>query len=190
MVIVVELIDWARLGAATTFYSSQGYLQTKAAWWAPFDTMMATCPEVSRLVQIPGHGFLVGSSEQSFLDLETQGLLDKGRFVACTPCFRNEPVLDDLHQIGFMKVELYCNDDVSDNALDNVISHAHSFMSGYLSGSRFLERVRTHQGWDLCVDGIEVGSYGRRTWRNHSWIYGTGLAEPRFSVVVAAKKSC
>lgn len=36
-------------------------------------------------------------------------------------------------------------------------------------------------GYDLLLSGIEVGSYGFREYKNNKWIYGTGLAEPRFS---------
>jgi hypothetical protein len=28
---------------------------------------------------------------------------------------------------------------------------------------------------------IEIGSYGMREYENFKWIYGTGMAEPRFS---------
>jgi hypothetical protein len=35
---------------------------------------------------------------------------------------------------------------------------------------------------DLTINGIEVGSYGKREFKNIKWIYGTGLAEPRFSI--------
>lgn len=40
---------------------------------------------------------------------------------------------------------------------------------------------RTVEGADLTIDGIEIGSYGIRTYNTITWIYGTGLAEPRFS---------
>jgi hypothetical protein len=40
---------------------------------------------------------------------------------------------------------------------------------------------------DLEINGIEVGSYSRRSFGGISWTCGTGLAEPRFSMATALK---
>lgn len=42
---------------------------------------------------------------------------------------------------------------------------------------------RTNEGADLTINGVEIGSYGIRTYNAITWVYGTGLAEPRFSKV-------
>ena len=44
--------------------------------------------------------------------------------------------------------------------------------------------VPTKEGYDLMINGIEVGSYGLRMGNGYEWVYGTGLAEPRFSVAI------
>lgn len=38
--------------------------------------------------------------------------------------------------------------------------------------------------YDLEINNIEVGSYGIRQYKNLFWVYGTGLAEPRFSQAI------
>lgn len=37
---------------------------------------------------------------------------------------------------------------------------------------------------DIVFRGIELGSYGIREHKYLKWVYGTGLAEPRFSNVL------
>lgn len=53
-------------------------------------------------------------------------------------------------------------------------------------------RVETSAGWDVEVDGVEVGSYGHNELRDGDapfvWVYGTGLAEPRLSQAIARLK--
>jgi hypothetical protein len=44
--------------------------------------------------------------------------------------------------------------------------------------------AKTDIGWDLTLGGEEIGSYGYRTFEGHQWVYGTGLAEPRFTTLV------
>jgi hypothetical protein len=46
-----------------------------------------------------------------------------------------------------------------------------------------IDVMSTDEGADLMIDGIEIGSYGIRTYNAITWVYGTGLAEPRFSKV-------
>ena len=48
--------------------------------------------------------------------------------------------------------------------------------------------VKTEEGYDLEVGGIEIGSYGIRKCDYLEWIYGTACAEPRMSVVILKNK--
>jgi hypothetical protein len=48
---------------------------------------------------------------------------------------------------------------------------------------KLIKIEKTKEGSDLTIDGIEIGSYGVRNHKNIIWVYGTGLAEPRFSKV-------
>ena len=41
---------------------------------------------------------------------------------------------------------------------------------------------------DITADGIELGSYGVRECEFVRWIYGTGLAEPRFSTLLKTQE--
>jgi hypothetical protein len=52
-----------------------------------------------------------------------------------------------------------------------------------------MSEVVTADGLDIEVDGVEVGSYGRRACALGAYDYGTGLAEPRFSGVVVGLAS-
>ena len=45
--------------------------------------------------------------------------------------------------------------------------------------------VKTDEGYDLEINGIEVGSYGARYHAKIGWwAYGTGLAEPRYTTAM------
>jgi hypothetical protein len=59
-----------------------------------------------------------------------------------------------------------------------MLLHAQNFMNQYAR----VEVLRTDQGRDLTLDGIEVGSYGYREAGGRKWACGTGLALPRFDV--------
>lgn len=122
-------------------------------------------------------GFLVGSAEQGFVSLDRLKVLGRGNFMSCTPCFRREDVHDILHRPYFMKVELYKNDVVDESALSEMISHAYEFFS--LAASPKV--VKTSEGFDIEINNIEVGSYGLRKYNNLQWVYGTGVALPRYS---------
>lgn len=137
----------------------------------------------------PGQ-FAVGSAEQSFAQLLLDGVLDPTeQYVALSPCFRDEPVLDALHKPHFMKVELI---QPWHGKLDQpyFLARDAAYWFNKLA-ERFSYRrkptidvVQTAEGYDVTADGIEVGSYGIRDFEGHVWVYGTALAEPRFSTVM------
>jgi len=182
----MDAVDWGILAKAMEHYQGAGYTAIEMPWFVPVETQMLTCPREEWIMKVDGHGGLVGSSEQSFIAADLAGTLGKGKFVACTPCFRNEPYYDNLHRVGFMKVELYRNDDVSQTALNEVMNEAARCMAGIGGIAPNLEK--TPEGFDLTIGGIEVGSYGVRSVKGISWIYGTGIAEPRFSTAVRMRR--
>jgi hypothetical protein len=135
--------------------------------------------------------FPVASAEQSFLQMQldavAKGERMTGSYVTMTPCFRNEPVIDELHQPYFMKVELISWDKTTREDMDKMIAGARLFFERSLwvdcvhnadpdpLGIVAYDLVTTHTG-------IELGSYGIREHpKVGRWVYGTGLAEPRFS---------
>jgi len=98
--------------------------------------------------------------------------------MSVSPCFRKGDV-GDWHFETFMKLELYDNTGRK-NALNSMIEGAVSFFNFFCGEC---EVVDTPDGKDINVGGIEVGSYGVRTFRDKTWVYGTGVALPRITQV-------
>lgn len=192
---MTPIIDYTLLGQALPKYTSRGYVYKEVPWIVPEFPIRATLPDpLPAYVAGPrydhyGHEgewvgatdafgeshYLVGSAEQSFLAMN----LPPGAYCAITPCFRHEPTLDILHQTTFMKLELFVT--FEDATVDRVVGDAMEVMA-VLSGQR-PDIVTTEIGYDLELAGIEVGSYGERIHDDYGrWVYGTGLALPRFSV--------
>jgi hypothetical protein len=171
----LQRIDWRLLAEAVGFYERLGYHYVEVPYAVPKDIIRLTLPpEYDDAVQpVEPFGCLVGSAEQSLLSMD----LAPGSYVACSPCFRPEPVVNELNQYHFMKVELFQTGVDSLNPMA-LLMDAKMFMSQFAE----LEVLRTDQGKDLMVAGIEVGSYGRREAAGRVWACGTGLALPRFDV--------
>lgn len=162
-------IDWQLLSRAISFYEGLGYTYVEVPWAVSRDIAQKTFPGD------PVHcdfGALVGSAEQGFLTLPDR---PGAKLVSCSPCFRNEPVLNHLYQRWFMKVELYREG----SHLDAVVAAAFAFHDEIARDPILID---TPEGRDIMVNGIEVGSYGVRTVGDRTWTYGTGLALPRFTV--------
>lgn len=174
------MIDYMKLAMAINFYKQRGYKQVEAPWIISNTAMYITAPSRESVVHAEDFGSLVASAEQSFLQMIISKRLTPGQYVACTPCFRNEPQLDELHQDYFMKVELFKNDVVNDAELLKLLDTAWVFFNTYADS----EIVKTDIGYDIVANGIELGSYGIREHKlTGPWIYGTGCAEPRLSIV-------
>lgn len=172
-------VDWGRLAEAVRFYEARGYARREVPWFVPRDIQEITCPFPQNIMSVAGLGCLVGSAEQAFLALALAGDIVPGRYLALTPCFRDEPE-DVTHTKTFMKVELFaCGpEDQMWAEAERMRDDALAFMTG---AGRLPDTVETPAGWDLEICGVEVGSYGTRRARGLTWAYGTGLAEPRFS---------
>lgn len=191
-------IDWGRIARAIAFYENLGYKKIDVPWLVDPVYRELTYPHENAF-QTP-KGDLVGSAEQSFLKLAFEGKIQTknylwgsrpnekkepaGRYVACTPCFRDHQPEDDLHQLYFMKVELFepifygAKFGYEDFKPTKLFLDAGKF---FASEGAIPESEQTDEGIDWTVGGIEVGSYGLRAYDGFSWLYGTGLAEPRFS---------
>ena len=117
-------------------------------------------------------------------------MLPKGEFQTVTPCFRNE-IQDFSHRKHFMKNELIIADSSDSRDLDQIIKDAMEFFVTYSDGELKVEEVKnddnvTKINYDITMGGYELGSYGIRKFNNLSWVYGTGVAEPRFSSIIEA----
>lgn len=192
-------INWRRLGLAVEFYKGHGFEYVEVPWMAPQQIVTAISPAeaepwtVSKFKLIGGQ--LIGSGEQGFLSLMHDGKLDPGRYVTCTPCYR------DVF-LEFMKVELIhifataMTEELPQSPLlgltqRGLLSRAREFFG--VAGLR-TAILDTDIGQDVVAGTadrpIEVGSYGWRSVkldddRFYTWAYGTGLAEPRFSQALA-----
>lgn len=185
-------IDYKILSDALEYYK-QFYCFIDANWTASKEAINAT--KSANLKDFDTHiGKLVGSGEQSFIDLMLDNkILPMTRYCCITPCFRDEPIIDEEKQHYFMKIELisciYPNTILKNSTLkelDNMIGIACGFFAKYLP----IKTIKTPEGTDIqSGSGIELGSYGIRSRlikdKNIAWIYGTGCAEPRLSYAIS-----
>lgn len=128
---------------------------------------------------------LVGSAEQAFIDRMLTKQLPKGKWQSITPCFRNEDTYDNLHQPYFVKLELiHYMPEIAEIDLETMIVQARwAFMTLIPKSGPDVLIEKTDIGWDLTLHGQEIGSYGIREHAGHQWVYGTGIAEPRFTTL-------
>lgn len=175
------MIDYGRLDRSLRYYESNGFKRIESPWTVTKDVSDITKPPNGTDWEIIGKDkVLVASGEQSFLYLYLKGFLPKGRYQTITPCFREEP-FDRTHTKYFIKNELMITDDVSEESLKFVINTCKQFYERELES--VVDIIETKEGFDLEVNGIEIGSYGIRSCEYLKWIYGTGLAEPRMTFI-------
>lgn len=186
------MINWQYVAKAIKYYQDLGYYYIEVPWTVSKEAMAITSPLDSELYNVDNK-YLVASAEQSFIELMLNGEIDpEGKFIAASPCFRDDP-LDELHKRYFFKVELInilAPDqlkDIDDLVWDMVVT-AKGFYYTEINATFKPLIVNTEIGFDLTGNGIELGSYGYRSFRNFHWIYGTGFAEPRFSYVNGIKQ--
>ena len=175
-------IDYNKLSDALSFYTNCGYDYVETPWLVSQEAINETIP-VDRTGLSTEYGSLVGSAEQGFIELLINGRKIK-KSCSISPCFRDEPVYDSLHQVYFMKLELF-EPTATVDRLESMLKDAQDFYSGYLEVS-LLEISEELIDIIDSKTGIELGSYGFRHLSNGtSFIYGTGLALPRLDVVLA-----
>lgn len=181
------VIDYRLLADAIDFYTERDYQYLETPWIVDFPCTAATKPPGSRDFYCLD-GNLVASGEQSLLSAIRSGELEIGhKYQTLTPCFRDDPI-DELHQTWFMKLELMwysptLHGDSAADKVDRVVCDAEDFMSRHQAVRRVAgEAVSEHQIDLESAQGIELGSYGFRQWHLDCWVYGTGLALPRFTI--------
>lgn len=189
-------IDYSLISRAIEYYRGKGFNYVEAPWIVKSKAIRSTLPEGKLPFYVTGEmgDSLVGSAEQAFVWLMLDGKLPLGSHMAAGPCFRDDEV-DDLHQKTFFKVELIIVMDYApppEFAYRMALDAYRGFRrcmpdagEGFEVGMKIVE---TEVGYDINLNGIEIGSYGVRSFEGHHWIYGTGLAEPRFSMALAKSK--
>ncbi len=199
------MIDYSLIANATDFYSTMGFQRIETPWLVSKDIADLTKPLdastyiVQKDVERKQKAF-VASGEQSFLYLINKGHLpSSGRYQTVTPCLRDD-MWDTTHMKNFIKLELieyityneYANIKLNTiNSVHRMVDQALSFFSTKVNSS-LLSVVNTSTkdsvSFDINLDGVEIGSYGYRSCMFCEWIYGTGIAEPRFSRLVNSSK--
>lgn len=183
------IIDYELLGKAQTYYKSLSYTPIEVPWLVSSETSSITAPEgVQRYVVTKGSKVkeFIASGEQGFLYLALKGFLSSGKYVTITPCLRNDN-FDFTHVKSFMKCELIHLLDYeldAEDAINQVVDISHEARDFFKDNgviSKFKWQETPYQLDLNASDGTELGSYGYRSYQGLHWIYGTGLAEPRFS---------
>lgn len=183
------MIDYLKIAKAVEFYSDFRYIEVP--WAITKEVMGVTLPTGRTLYPFEGN-YLVASAEQSFLQMINDKKLNPGKYLAVTPCFRDDP-LSETHQRYFVKVELinYTGDTVPTvHLLNEMVQKSFQFFQQYLNpkivdtstDGRFILGL----SFDInSPENIELGSYGIRHHEDIGyWIYGTGVAEPRLSYAI------
>lgn len=183
-------ISLAVIFEASYFWEQRGFEKTTVPGYVDEDVMSKTCPDDVKdgRIKQPNGKSAVASAEQSFLQLEKDGILPAGKLQALTPCYRDEAELDDIHQNVFLKLELYqpTKDKKSGNMESLDMAREMTQLLNHL-GLDFdnMVIVSENGGYDVKYRGVELGSYGARQNLSGDWyVYGTGLAEPRTSLVL------
>lgn len=175
------MIDYARLDRSLQFYESKGFNRIELPWTVTKEISNITKPQGKTDWEIVGKNkVLVASGEQSFLYLYLKGFLPKGKFMGITPCFRDE-VFDKTHTKYFVKNELIITNKINEVSLIEVIDKCKEFFEK--ESGQNVDVVKTDIGYDIELNGVEIGSYGIRSCEYLDWIYATGLAEPRFTLI-------
>ncbi len=179
---MTSISSWARIASAVDYYTGYcDYEYMDVPWFVGRFAYDATKPEGARDIAVTTWGdqwnkhYLVASGEQSFLSLMVNGREIKDA-VCVTPCFRDEPIYDATHLREFMKVELIS----TTRTVNEVLNSAFHFFAQYTEESKLVVE-KTDIGYDIMLNGHEIGSYGERVLGNLRWVYGTGIAEPRFT---------
>ena len=176
------MINYKLLNDSVKYYTEKGFARIELPWTVSPYVDDITRPKNKTPFQLNiNNKRLVASGEQSFLYLYLKEYLQLGMYMGITPCYRNDSV-DYLHMVYFMKNELIKTDVVNEEELHKIINIAYDFFQQYFQQK--LEIVKTDIGFDICIDGNELGSYGIRECEFLKWIYATGCAEPRLSTLI------
>lgn len=186
------MIDYLKLANSVQHYEGLSFVRIEVPWMVTAQIAELTKPPNAFDYHVQDiKKVLVASAEQSFLYLATKDQLPKGKYQAITPCFRYEPI-DLTHRKCFMKNELINTESVSNESLMEIIQGALKFYQQYINIDRLkIVEAEAHKAiinYDIVaiVNGqeMELGSYGIRKSEVLKYIYGTGCAEPRLSLIM------
>lgn len=173
-------IDAPLLAQAQQYYAEHGYQDAYTPWIVEDDPYSATLPPEHEGLKWAAKtgGYHVASAEQGFMQLMRDNKYIPPKAQSTTPCFRGEPVYDELHLPFFYKLELY-NADTSNQSLQEMIACARGLFTQLGIDTRVVKTAERAFDIETAKTHIELGSYGVRAYHNYVWLYGTGLALPR-----------
>lgn len=177
------MINYQIIADSVAFYINQGFSYMETPWLIDKAADDATRLPHGTIYEVNGNKRLPASGEQSFINMMLLGQLPTGKYVTVTPCFRDDDV-DLIHKKWFLKTELIITDLSAFYPNLKCMVAAKNFFSKQGIPYNDIETVKTKNGHDLIYKDIELGSYGYREYGNLKWVYGTGVAEPRFSTTL------
>lgn len=179
-------INWGLLAKAQQYYQEQ-FLYQETPFIVPVSYNKLTKPHDEPSFILNNGIFkekeheLVGSAEQGFIYLALRKQLKSHKLCSISPCFRSDDY-DSLHFPWFMKLELFhLSNDPKD--ILPILNYSLLFFKSQFNGNYTIIQT-AEQSWDILLNGIEIGSYGLRILDDLQFIYGTGLALPRFSQAI------
>lgn len=164
--------------SAMSFFKDRGYRFITVPMLVDEDVVRLTMPK-DRTPKFHNGKCYVGSAEQSIYQMIKEGKDLPSKVLMITPCQRDEEVLDDLHQEIFLKIELACTDNtLSYRCIANDVI---DFCDTLTDKAVMVDFSDFDDSIDIEVNGIEIGSYGRKEYMGRIINFGTGLALPRFT---------
>ena len=175
------MINYGTIQRSIEFYEAAAFKRIESPWTVAESISNITKPTWATSFTIKEKNkVLVASGEQSFLAMYNKGFLPKGAFQTVTPCFRDD-TFSPIHTKYFIKNELIITDDPTENSLMDMIDVARQFFRRETGGKEITLKKLEDGSFDLYLGDIELGSYGIRSCPFLTWIYGTGVAEPRLT---------
>lgn len=174
------MINYRILADSIEYYEFNGFKRIESPWTVTKEISDITKPKnASSFTILEKNKVFVASAEQSFLYLFNKGFLPHGQYQSTTPCMRDDS-FSLVHTKYFVKNELIKTDSTSHEDLMGVINLAWSYFKDVAGNDVKLKQLDDGT-YDLYLGDIELGSYGIRSCPFLTWIYGTGVAEPRLT---------
>lgn len=193
------MIDYSLLSSASEHYTDLKFARIEVPWLVskPISDLTAPLGANTYIVQKDTEHkqkAFIASGEQGFLYLINKGHIPShGMYQTTTPCLRDDS-WDATHMKGFIKLELIKYSTTENfkgiDMVFDLVDAAVSFFKKHVDESRLkiVASMEDSYCFDVTLDDIEIGSYGYRSCMFCNWIYGTGIAEPRFSRLVKQRE--
>lgn len=185
------MIDYYFLNRAIQFFKNKGFEQEEVSWRVSEEAIYPTFNP--KLAFKSEDKYLIGSAEQGFLDLMNKDGIKYPYMMAVSPCFRRDNI-DKYHQEQFMKLELIyiTNYRLDFNSLPfmRFMKIVINFLTDVLLiANDDIQIISTNEAnsifsQDIIINGVEYGSYGIRKHLDKYYIYGTGIALPRATIIL------